>query len=104
MAYVLLPEERETHIYYDEQNDECQITTFSKKLQRKLKKFQNEFPDLIKITLETDDGEMWFELPKSSLNLTFKNPSKKRKSRELTPEEKAKLAERLKRGRANKKG
>jgi len=103
VAYVLLPEERETHLYYDEQNDECQITTFSKKLQRKLKKFQAEFPDLVKITLDTEDGEMWFELPKSSLVLNFKNPNKKRKSRELTPEEKAKLAERLKRGREKNK-
>ena len=104
MAYVLLPEEKETHLYYDELNTECTITTFSKKLQRKLKKFQTEFPDLVKITLETEDGEMWFELPKNSLTLNFKNPEKKRKSRELTPEEKAKLAERLKRGRANKRG
>ncbi len=82
----LRPEEKETHLYFDEGNDECEVVTFNRKLGNKARKFSKLFPKRIKITKD-EDGEVWFTVSKKLISINIKNPNRSKKTREVSEEE-----------------
>lgn len=86
----LTKEERETHIYYNEEKD-CiaTIVTFQTKLKNKIRERAKEDPN-VRI-LREEDGEIIAEMPKKYISVSIKKPSSKRGLKNMTEEHKNKL-------------
>lgn len=80
--------------------DKVGVVTFSqKKWVNKLLKYAEEYPEDVEIISQNSDGSVYAFVPISWFK--FSPP---RKGREMTDEEKAAAAERLRKARENKKG
>lgn len=97
-GFEMLPEERETIINFTDADKTASIYTFSKSLQTKLLKDVAKRPDEARVLHSSPDGSMEFEFPKSYVT-SMRWPAKRR---QMTEEEKAKAAERLRNARMAK--
>ena len=95
----LTPEEKETIINFNEGEDYVSVYTFKKSWQKQMIKLAEEYPDECRVVFRPrTDGSMEFYCPKSWV----KCPKPPRKCN-LTDEQKAALAERLKSSRTAEK-
>lgn len=74
------------------------VTFSQKRWVNKIRKYASEFPDDIRIVAENEDGSICAQVP-----ITWFKFSPPRKGREMTDEERAEAAERLRSARNSKK-
>ena len=89
--------EQETIILWDRKYPEAHIYTFEPSLKRKLAAMAKAYPNEIKVE-KADNGSVEYILPKNLVSI--RSP---RQGRKLSEEEKKEIAERLAKGRSDKK-
>ena len=90
-------EEQETIILWDRKYPEANVYTFDPPLKRKLATMAKAYPEQIRLE-KADNGSVEYTLPKNLVSI--RSP---RQGRKLSEEEKKDLAERLAKGRSDKK-
>ena len=90
-------EEQETIITWDRKNKEVNLYTHEPSLKRKLAAMAKAYPAEIKLK-KADNGSVEYILPKNLVSI--RSP---RAGRKLSEEEKKEIAERLAKGRSDKK-
>lgn len=80
-------------------DDLASVTAFQPKLINQLKKLVEEYPDEVRMVANNKNGTCVFYLPKSFCHVSFS----KRTRKEMTDEQKAAAAERMKKYHESKK-
>lgn len=78
--------ERETIIVFDEQHDAAEVFTYNARLSRRLRELCEQRPADARLTKDNGSGGLTFRCPKTWIRI---NPT-----RQLSPEQKAHMAER----------
>ena len=66
--------ERETVVNFNEQENDCEVYTYNRKLIRKLSDRCETHPDLYKLVADDGNGGLTFRFPKRNLRLNFSVP------------------------------
>lgn len=66
--------EKETIILTNEGDDFWNVFTYNKKLQRKLKKFAEQYPENCRFKSQNNEGGMTFEIDKGRLSIRLTAP------------------------------
>ena len=89
---------REMNVNWVDVDDMVSVTAYQKKMINQLIKLAEDHPDEVRIVAVNDDGTTVVHLPKKYVHVSFYESSK----REMSEEQKAAAAERLKKAREKK--
>ena len=75
--------EMETIVNFTEAEGKAWIYTYNVALKNKLARYAEKYPSLCKLTAQTDDGSMTYEVPKKRLTIMLTSPMSEERKEKL---------------------
>ena len=75
--------EMETIVNFTEAEDTAWIYTYNVALKNRLTKYAEKYPSLCRLTAQTEDGSMTYEVPKKRLTIMVTSPMSEERKEKL---------------------